>query len=78
MANGCSSCADLRVRAQAPMSTTTDMSVAVAYSRPHAGGTSLLFKLRTNNFMDRGGSIAFLSAFPFEAEFLVRALALIE
>ena len=62
----------------APMSTTTDLAVAVAYSAPKPGSSSVLFKLRTANFMDRGGSIAFLSAFPGEAEYLFPALTFLK
>ena len=49
----------------APMSTTTKLEVAVQYSTAQ---TSLLFKLRTDSFMQRGASIQFLSAFPGEEE----------
>jgi len=48
---------------KAPMSTTTSLDVAVRYS---ASRTPLLLRLRTPNFMQRGASIAFLSAFPVE------------
>lgn len=47
------------------MSTTTDLTVAIRYS---ASRSSLLLKLRTSSFMDRGADISFLSAFPGEAE----------
>jgi len=49
------------------MSTTTSLDVAVRYS---ASRTPLLLRLRTPNFMQRGASIAFLSAFPVEEEVL--------
>ena len=49
------------------MSTTSELEVAVGYALlPH----SLLFKIRTPTFMQRGADISFLSAFPAEAEFL--------
>ena len=52
----------------APMSTTTSLEVAVQYA---AGAKSaLIFKLRTDSFMQRGASIGFLSAFPTEEEVL--------
>jgi len=51
----------------APMSTTTDLAVAVAYSLSAA---SLLLKLRTNSFIERGADLTYLSAFPAEAEIL--------
>ena len=49
----------------APMSTTTDLSVAVAYSM---SSSSLLFKINTKSFMQRGADLSYLSAFPGEAE----------
>jgi hypothetical protein len=49
------------------MSTTTDLRVALAYSlSPH----SLIFKIRTNGFMQRGADLQYLSAFPGEKELL--------
>jgi hypothetical protein len=51
----------------APMSTTTDLRIAVQYS---LGDSSLLFKLRTPSFMQRGADLGFLSAFPDEREIL--------
>ena len=50
----------------APMSTTSDLSVAMRYS---ASSTSVLLRLITESFMQRGPDIC-LSAFPGEAEFL--------
>ena len=52
---------------QAPMSTTTDLKVAVQYS---LGQSSLLFKLNAPSFMERGADLTFLSAFPDEREIL--------
>ena len=43
-----------------------------------SGSSSLLLKLSTPNFMDRGGAIAFLSAFPAEAEYLYPALTFLK
>ena len=51
----------------APMSTTTKLEAALLDS---AAPTSLLFKLRTDSFVERGASIQFLSAFPAEEEVL--------
>ena len=51
----------------APMSTSTDLQVAVQYSR---SPSSLLLKIRTKSFMQRGADLAFLSAFPGESELL--------
>eukprot|EP00966_Prymnesium_polylepis_P263426 6084724-Prymnesium_polylepis.2 len=51
-----------------PLSATTNLQVAVRYSRSQM--CSLLLKLRTTSFIDRGASIAYLSAFPAEEEIL--------
>jgi hypothetical protein len=59
----------------APMSTTTKLEVAVRYS---TAATSLLFKLRTDSFMQRGASIQFLSAFPDEEEVLYPPLTFLK
>jgi hypothetical protein len=60
----------------APMSTTTELKVALLYSQCLEG--SLLFKLRTNSFMARGASITFLSAFPTEEEVLFPPLTYLQ
>jgi len=52
----------------APMSTSSDLSVALAYS--NKSEKRLLFKVATHGFIDRGADLRFLSAFPNEAEFL--------
>ena len=59
----------------APMSTTSKLEVALQYS---AAESSLLFKLRTDSFMDRGASIDFLSAFPGEEEVLYPPLTFLK
>ena len=51
----------------APMSTTSDLKVAMQYSK---SSQSVLLRLRTEDFMTRGADISFLSAFPGEAEYL--------
>jgi hypothetical protein len=51
----------------APMSTTTELRVAVGYAR---SAQPVLIKLRTDSFMARGADISFLSAFPGERETL--------
>ena len=51
----------------APLSTTSDIRVAVRYS---TSASSLLFKLATRDFMQRGADLQYLSAFPGEAEVL--------
>ena len=43
----------------APMSTTTDLSVALRYA---VSNHTVLFRLVTNSAMDRGGDLSFLSA----------------
>mmetsp|Transcript_81613 Transcript_81613/g.162394 ORF Transcript_81613/g.162394 Transcript_81613/m.162394 type:complete len:129 (-) Transcript_81613:233-619(-) len=51
----------------APMSSTSDLAVAIAYGQSEC---SLLFKIMTKSFMNRGADITFLSCFPSEREFL--------
>jgi hypothetical protein len=51
----------------APMSTTNDLSVAVRYS---ASRSSVLLRMVTKSFIERGADISYLSAFPCEAEVL--------
>ena len=53
------------------MSTTADLGVAVAYSK---SDSSLLFKISTKSFLQRGAELTFLSAFPAEAEVLLPPL----
>ena len=50
---------------RAPMSTTSKMEVAVQYSYSQR---SVLLKLDTKNFRQRGADLSFISAFPDEAE----------
>ena len=55
----------------APMSTTSDIHVAVAYALSTSLSTSsLIFQLVADAFMCRGADISFLSAFPAEHEFV--------
>ena len=49
------------------MSTTTDLRVALSYSMSPC---SLLFKVHTKSFLQRGADLQFLSAFPAEREIL--------
>ena len=51
----------------APMSTTTDLAVAMEYC---ASKNALILRLNTASFMERGADISFLSAFPTEKEVL--------
>jgi hypothetical protein len=57
------------------MSTTSELGVAVAYG---ASAHSLVFKIHTESFMQRGADISFLSCFPAEAEFLCAGEAALE
>ena len=51
----------------APMSTTSDLSVAVQYS---LSATSVLLRIETEDFVKRGVPVRWLSAFPAEEEIL--------
>ena len=64
----------------APMSTTSDPRVAVAYgaSRNSEAGCSLLFKVATSSFMERGADLSWCSAFPGESEFLYPPLTYLQ
>ena len=57
------------------MSTTSNLEVAIRYS---TAAHSLLFKLRTDSFMQRGASIQFLSAFAGEEEVLYPPLTFLK
>lgn len=59
----------------APMSTTMDIRVALAYS--DKAEKRLLFKVVTEAFIDRGADLRFLSAFPQEVEILYPPLTLL-
>ena len=50
---------------KAPMSTTHDLSVAVRYSTSEC---SVLLKLDTESFRERGADLSWISAFPAESE----------
>jgi len=60
----------------APMSTTSKLEVALQYVSTTAH--ALLFKLRTDSFMQRGASIQFLSAFAVEEEVLYPPLTFLK
>eukprot|EP00966_Prymnesium_polylepis_P191987 4449055-Prymnesium_polylepis.1 len=55
----------------APMSTTTDLRVAVNYCRNSS--SSLMFKIKTVSCLERGADLGFLSAFPNENDFFTAA-----
>ena len=56
----------------APMSTTSELWVALKYSQ--GGETATILWLRSSNFMDTGVDLAWISAYPHEQEFLYPAL----
>lgn len=54
-----------------PMSTTRSLEVAIKYSVLRSRTDELvLLRLRTSSFLQRGASMAYLSAFPAEEECL--------
>ena len=54
----------------APSSTTEKAKIAVRYARAPTTGQSLIFRLVFRDFMQHGGNLKFLSAFPHEVEVL--------
>ena len=60
----------------APMSTTTNLDIAVRYSR--GAGTALIFRLRSTSFMNLGCDLTPLSAFPHEKEYLYPSLTFLQ
>ena len=59
----------------APMSTTSDLEVALRYSR---SDHSVLLRLRTKSAMERGADIRYLSVFPHEREYLYPPLVYLQ
>ena len=57
------------------MSATRDPAVAVAYG---SSACSLLFKITTHSFMDRGVDLVWCSAFPGESEYLFPPLTYLQ
>jgi len=63
----------------APMSTTSDLSVALRYSASRTiTSDHVLLRLITDSFYDRGPNVSFLSAFPSEAEYLFPPLTYLQ
>lgn len=68
----------------APMSTSTDLKVAIQYALGHSNEArqktshALVLKLLTQTFMDRGADLAWCSAFPAEAEVLYPPLCYLQ
>ena len=58
-----------------PMSTTTDIGTAAAYS---ISSMSLIFKIVTKNKLQRGADLQWVSAFPAEAEILYPPLTYLQ
>ena len=54
----------------APSSTTEQAKIAVRYAHAPDSGQSLIFRLVFRDFMQHGGNLEFLSAFPHEVEVL--------
>ena len=59
----------------APMSTTSDLQVAMQYS---LSASSVLLRIETNNYVKRGVGVRWLSAFPFEEEILFPPLTYLQ
>ena len=61
----------------APMSTTSDLNVAVQYAL-RGSQIGILLRLKTTSAMQRGADIRFLSAYPGEKEYLLPPLTYLE
>ena len=57
------------------MSTSSDLATAVRYS---LSSRSLLLKIKTKSFMQRGADLQYLSAFPAEKELLYPPLTFLQ
>ena len=57
------------------MSTTTNLKVALEYA---SSASSLVLKVNTSNFMNRGVDISWCSAFPGEEEYLYPPLTFLQ
>jgi hypothetical protein len=62
----------------APMSTTTDVGVAISYALKKQTRTALLFRFVTRNNLERGADVQWLSMFPGEAETLFPPLTFLQ
>jgi serine/threonine protein kinase len=62
----------------APMSTTTDVSVAVSYAVKKDTRYALLFRFVTRNNLERGADVQWLSMFPGESETLFPPLTFLQ
>jgi hypothetical protein len=62
----------------APMSATAELKIALLFSQGRQGTISTLLWIRTENFMDRGVDLEWLSAFPHEKEYLYPPLSFLK
>jgi hypothetical protein len=62
----------------APMSTTTDISVAISYAVKKEMRSALLFRFVTRNNLERGADVQWLSMFPGESEILFPPLTFVQ
>ena len=62
----------------APMSTTTDVSVAIHYAVKKDTRSALLFRFVTRNNLERGADVQWLSMFPGESETLFPPLTFLQ
>ena len=62
----------------APMSTTTDVSVAISYAVNRDTRSALLFRFVTRNNLERGADVQWLSMFPGESETLFPPLTFLQ
>ena len=62
----------------APMSTTTDLGVAIGYAVKKHTRSALLFRFVTRNNLERGADVQWLSMFPGESETLFPPLTFIQ
>ena len=62
----------------APMSTTTDVGVAIGYAIKTDTRSALLFRIVTRNNLQRGADVQWLSMFPGEAETLFPPLTFLQ
>ena len=58
----------------APMSTTSDLDVALKYAFRGEFKNLTIFRIRTTNSLERGADISWLSCFPAENEYLYRPI----
>jgi hypothetical protein len=62
----------------APMSTTTDLNVALTYALKGVGTPTVIFRIVTDNNLSRGPDLKWVSLFPGESETLFPPLTYIQ